>query len=173
MDRFERFFYWLITGAFLIYTPLVIFMIYRMVDTREPRALLMGTFAIGCYIFMAFATYIMNKERIMTLGVFERIRERRRLAMAAAVAEKYKGIDLLETPEAREIPTAHYRCGNETCYGSNEADKMYWIDTPPLSPGWYCDRCAEAMKDMDKSDRLNLDVFLMVLDYETSQIDKR
>ena len=34
----------------------------------------------------------------MTLGVFERIRERRRLAMAAAVAAKYKGIDLLVTP---------------------------------------------------------------------------
>ena len=29
------------------------------------------------------------------------------------------------------------------------------------------------MRDMDKSDRLNLDVFLTVLDYEAGQIDKK
>ena len=163
----------LLTGAFLIQTLIVAFLIYQMIDGRDPRVLTMGIIVIGLYAISGFTTYLLNKEWIMTLGVFERIRERRRMAMAAAVAEKYKGIDLFETPEAREIPTAHYRCGNESCYSSNEADKMYWIDSPPLSPNWYCVRCTEAMRDMSKSDRLNLDVFLTVLDYEAGQIDKK
>lgn len=155
------------------YTPIVAFMVYRMVDTRETQAVIAGIFSIACYAFIAFAAYMVNKERIMAMGVFERIRERRRLAMAAAVAEKYKGIDLFDTREAAQIPTAQYRCGNEACYSSNEAENMYWIDSPPLSPGWHCVRCADAMRDMDKSERLNLEVFLMVLDYETGQIDKK
>ena len=173
MDRFDKVFYWLITGVFILNTLLVAVVIYRMIDAKNQQALVLGVFVFVCYIFSAFAAYFVNKERIMTLGVFERIRERRRLAMAAAVAEKYKGIDLLATPEAREIPTAHYRCGNESCYSSNEADKMYWIDSPPLAPGWYCVRCTEAMRDREKSDRLNLGVFLMVLDYEAGQIDRK
>ena len=173
VDRILKLASGLVTGLFLINTPLVAFVIYRMISDEDLNVLVLGPFVIGIWIFSAFAVYFMNKEWIMTLGVFERIRERRRIAMAAAVAEKYKGIDLFETPEAREIPTAHYRCGNESCYSSNEADKMYWIASPPLSPNWYCVRCTEAMRDMDKSDRLNLDVFLTVLDYEAGQIDKK
>ena len=173
MDRVERILFWLVNGALIINTLFVATVIYRMIRDQNQQSLIAGTFVIVCYFFLVFVAYFVNKEWIMTLGVFERIRERRRLAMAAAVAEKYKGIDLLATPEAREIPTAHYRCGNESCYSSNEPDRMYWIDTPPLSPGWYCVRCTEAMRDMEKSDRLNLEVFLMVLDYEAGQIDKK
>ena len=172
-DRFGTILQWAVVGVLAIDTPIVGFMIYRMITRPEPSTLLAGTFVIACYMFLGFAAYMVCKESIMTLGVFERIRERRRMAMAAAVAEKYKGIDLFDTTEARAIPKAHYRCGNDACYSSNEADNMYWIDTAPLSAGWYCLRCTEAMRDMDKSDRLNLEVFLMVLDYETGQIDKK
>ncbi len=157
---------------FFIYTFFVGVNLYRAFTTNDPRLWMLAIFLIATYVFLAAVTYYINKEWIMRLGVFERIRERRRLAMAAAVAEKYEGVSLFETPEAAQIPPAQYRCGNEACYSSNDADNMYWIDSPPLSPGWYCVRCTDAMRDLDKSERLNLDVFLMVLDYEAGQIDR-
>ena len=163
----------MIAVIFGIYTVFVCVNFYRVVTTDEPFLWTLATVMIAMNIFIGVMAYLVNKERIMTLGIFERIRERRRMAMAAAVAEKYRGIDLLETSEARQIPVAEYRCGNDTCYGRDKAEDMYWIDTQPLSPGWYCLRCTDAMRDMDKSDRLNMEVFLMVLDYETGQIDKK
>ncbi len=119
--------------------------------------------------------FVIFKEKIMQLGIFERIRERRRLAAAAAVANQYDGVNLFETKEAQEIPTAKYTCGNDACVGYrySEADNMYWVDSPPLPPGWYCARCTEGMRDKDKSSRLNLSVFFTVLDYEASQLDKK
>ena len=163
----------MIAVVFGIYTVFVCVNFYRVVTTDEPFLWTLATVMIAMNVFIGVMAYLVNKERIMTLGIFERIRERRRMAMAAAVAEKYRGIDLLETSEARQIPVAEYRCGNDTCYGRDKAEDMYWIDTQPLSPGWYCLRCTDAMRDMDKSDRLNMEVFLMVLDYETGQIDKK
>ena len=163
----------MIAVTFGIYTVFVCVNLYWAVTADEPFLWTQAIVMIVMNVFIGAVAYLVNKERIMTLGVFERIREKRRLAMAAAVAEKYKGIDLLETREAQEIPAALYRCGNDTCYSSDKAEDMYWIDTQPLTPSWYCLRCTDAMRDKDKSDRLNLEVFLMVLDYETAQIDKK
>ena len=163
----------MIAVVFGLYTVFVCVNLYRAATADEPFLWTLAIVMVVMNVFLGAMAYLVNKEHIMTLGVFERIRERRRMAMAAAVAEKYRGIDLLETTEARQIPVAIYRCGNDTCYGSDKAEDMYWIDTQPLSPGWYCLRCTDAMRDKDKSDRLNLEVFLMVLDYETAQIDKK
>ena len=49
---------------------------------------------------------------------------------------------------------------------------MYWIDSPPMAPGWYCVKCADGMRDKDRSERLNMGVFLTVLDYEAARSDK-
>lgn len=134
--------------------------------------LLAGFYAVLGAIILTASTYPYWKEWVMNLGIYERIRERRRLEAAAAVAERYKDKDLFDTPEAREIPPAEYRCSSESCYRSNPSDDMYWVDSPSVTLGWYCDRCCDLMRDMDKAERLNMGVFLTVLDYEARRLDK-
>ena len=157
---------------------LIAILIYGYVFTDNRLALFLLLFVwIMLYLCVLMAQITFGtriKEFIMNIGVYERIRERRRLAAAAAVADQFEGQNLFETQEAREIPKAEYRCGNDSCIGYrfNEADNMYWIDSPPMAPGWYCVKCADGMRDKDRSERLNMGVFLTVLDYEAARSDR-
>ena len=45
-----------------------------------------------------------GKEGIMQIGIVEKVMERRRIATAGALAERYRGIDLTNTPEAQRCP---------------------------------------------------------------------
>ena len=106
------------------------------------------------------------KEEFMKIGVVERIRERRRIAAAADLAERYQGIDLMSSPEAVALPVPIYRCeGCEIAYMRNTADKMYWVDEQPLlSGGWYCEECVDKLDDKPLDERLNMEIFLVMLD---------
>ena len=161
-------------GFMVVTVPLYAYSTYDRINAGDYETA--GAYAVlylFAYAVSGACTYYVCKERIMRLGVFERIREKRRLAMAAAVAEKYSGVDLLETEEARKIPHALYPCELESCYRREVADRMYWIDLPLVPAGWYCDGCADDVRDLDKYECLNMGVFLTVLDYETSRIDRQ
>ena len=105
------------------------------------------------------------KEEFMKIGVVERIRERRRIAAAADLAERYRGIDLMSSPEAVALPVPIYRCeGCEIAYMRNTADKMYWVDEQPLlAQGWYCEECVDKLDDKPLDERLNMEIFLVML----------
>ena len=76
----------------------------------------------------------------MKIGIVERIRERRRIAVAASLLERYHGTDLINTPEAGALPTPIYHCERCEYSYSKTADRMYWVDEQPmLSAGWYCE----------------------------------
>ena len=115
----------------------------------------------------------MYKEGIVKIGVVERVLERRRIAAAAVTAERYRGINLMDTPEARNLPTPRYRCANEGCvvgYAKYSSDDLYWVDAQPLLPeGWYCVDCVARMPDRAKDDRLNMEVFLILVDSDPSE----
>lgn len=109
------------------------------------------------------------KERVMRLGVVERILEKRRIAAAAATFDKYLGVDLLNSLEAAELPVPMYRCRSENCsYGSaarHPASSLHWVDTQPLlANGWYCEECVDKLSDKPKADRLNMEIFLLMLE---------
>ena len=108
------------------------------------------------------------KEMIMRLGVVERIREKRRIAAAAATFEKYLGVDLLNSDEAAALPVPMYRCCSDSCsysYARHPASSFYWVDTQPLlENGWYCEECVDKLSDKPKADRLNMEIFLLMLD---------
>ena len=107
-------------------------------------------------------------ERIMQIGIVERIRERRRVAAAVSMLEKYDGIDLLNSLEAAALPLPKYECSNENCtysYARHSASALYWVDAQPLlRRGWYCEDCV----DKPKADRLNMEIFLLMLDRDFS-----
>lgn len=106
-----------------------------------------------------------GKEAFMKLGIVERVRERRRIAAAVALMERYEGVDLMSTPEARALPTPIYEC--EGCRSSYDktADRIYWVgDQPLLSAGWYCDECVDKLEGKSRHDRLNMEIFLLMLD---------
>ena len=104
----------------------------------------------------------------MKIGVVERIMERRRVAAAADLAQRYQGIDLMSSPEAVALPVPIYRCsGCGSAYSRNTADKMYWVDGQPLlSQGWYCEDCVDKLDDKPRYERLNMEIFLVMLDSE-------
>ncbi len=117
--------------------------------------------------------YMIYKEKLMKIGVIERVRERRKIAAAVNTAEKYGGVNLLDTPEAKNLPTPRYRCSNKGCvvgYPKYSADELYWVDGLPLLPeGWYCVECVGKMSDKTKDERLNMEVFLILMDSDISE----
>ena len=133
-------------------------------------------FMLALNVFMlatvAGSAFLIYKDRIMKIGVIERVRERRKIAAAVNTAEKYRGINLMDTPEAKNLPTPRYRCSNEGCvvgYPKYTADELYWVDGLPLLPeGWYCVECVGKMPDRSKDDRLNMEVFLILMDSDVS-----
>ena len=45
------------------------------------------------------------------------------------------------------------------------ADRMYWVDEQPmLSTGWYCNECVDKLEGKSRDDRLNMEIFLIMLD---------
>ena len=72
----------------------------------------------------------------------------------------------MSSPEAVALPVPIYRCsGCGSAYVRNTADKMYWVDGQPLlSAGWYCDECVDKLDDKPRDERLNMEMFLVMLD---------
>ena len=109
--------------------------------------------------------YMGGKEAFMRMGIVERVRERRRIAAGAALMERYDGIDLMSTPEAVALPTPIYLCGGCGNTYNMTADRMYWVDDQPLlSAGWYCDECVDKLDGKPRDERLNMEIFLIMLD---------
>ena len=109
--------------------------------------------------------YMGGKEAFMRIGIVERVRERRRIAVAAALMERYDGIDLMSTPEAVALPTPIYECGGCGSSYDMTADRMHWVDDQPLlSAGWYCDECVDKLEGKPRHERLNMEIFLLMLD---------
>ena len=47
----------------------------------------------------------------------------------------------------------------------NTADRMYWVDEQPLlSAGCHCEDCVDKLQDKPRNDRLNMEIFLVMLD---------
>ena len=113
-----------------------------------------------------FMLWKVCKERYMKIGVVERIMERRRIAAAAELAERYRGMDLMSSPEAVALPVPVYRCsGCGSAYPRHTADRMYWVDEQPLlSAGWHCEDCVDKLQDKPRHERLNMEIFLIMLD---------
>ena len=101
----------------------------------------------------------------MKIGFIERIKERRRISAAADLAERYQGMDLMSSPETVALPVPIYQCeGCGSTYLRNTADKMYWVDDQPLlSAGWYCEECVDKLDDKPRDERLNMEIFLAML----------
>ena len=112
-----------------------------------------------------FLLWLLRKETFMKIGVVERIMERRRIA-AAELAERYRGMDLMSSPEAVALPVPIYRCaGCGSAYARHTADRMYWVDEQPLlSAGWHCEDCVDKLQDKPRYERLNMEIFLIMLD---------
>ncbi len=143
----------------------------------HPGLLLILLVLDSCCVFIGWKLMSsMYKEGIVKIGIVERVLERRRIAAAAATAEKYSGINLIETPEAKNLPTPRYRCANEGCvvgYPRYSADQMYWVEGQPLLPeGWYCFECVGKMADKARGDRLNMEIFLILMDTDLMEKDK-
>ena len=163
MDRFQRMIF--VAGiAYLLAAPAVL--IVRLTVERPPTSPdgLLILFVI-LVLFGPLLIYTGSRGQIMKIGIVEKIRERRRIATAAALAERYEGIDLANTPEAHALPTPVYRCPGCGNNYNKTADKMYWVDEQPmLSPGWYCNECVDKIRGKSRHDRLNMEIFLIMLD---------
>ena len=137
-------------------------------DTENrATALMLAVYAFGAGVFCVCAG---NWEKIMKLGIVERLIERRRMAAAAAMMDKYDGVDLSNSLEAAALPVPKYECANESCtarYARNPASDLYWVDAQPLlKGGWYCEECVDRISDKPKVDRLNMEIFLIMLEGE-------
>lgn len=117
-------------------------------------------------LFGPFLLWLVCKEAFMNIGIVERIWERRRIAAAAELAERYQGMDLMSSPEAVALPVPIYKCsGCGGAYVRNTADRMYWVDEQPLlSEGWYCEECVDKLEGKPRHERLNMEIFLILLD---------
>ena len=165
----------IITGAmvaaatFGIIWGLVLAMQAVFVYTEYRAAtLILAAYSFGVGIFGLGVVCIVHWERIMKLGIVERVLERRRIAAAASTMKKYEGIDLLNSPEAAALPVPRYVCANENCtvrYARNPASDLYWVDAQPLlGEGWYCEDCVDNLADKPRVDRLNMEIFLIMLE---------
>ena len=163
MDRFERTLF--IAGiAYLLGAAAVLIVMWKVDRAPAP----VDGLLILCVILALFGPWLLymgGKEAFMKIGIVERIRERRRIATAAALMERYDGIDLMSSPEAEALPTPMYNCGGCGHSYNMTADRMYWVDEQPmLSPGWYCDECVDKLVGKSRHDRLNMEIFLIMLD---------
>ena len=111
-----------------------------------------------------FLLWLVGKEAFMKIGVVERIMERRRIAAAADLAERYQGIDLTNIPEVAALPTPLYGCPGCSRYETYTADKLYWVEEKPLlSAGWYCGKCVDKLNDKPLDERMDLETFLIAV----------
>ena len=168
MDKFDRFILILGTSLVLGAVALLIALLIALL-TVDLAFHTFSEWLTICVILAsggAFVLWMIWKEGLfMRLGIVERIRERRRIAAAASLIERYDGIDLMSTPEAEALPTPIYICGGCGHSYDMTADRMYWVDEQPmLSPGWYCDKCVDKLVGKSRHDRLNMEIFLIMLD---------
>ena len=155
----------LILGTSYILGALTLLIVMLTVDLAPDAFYGSLTVCVSLVLWGLFLLCVVGKEAFMKIGVVERILERRRIAAAADLAERYRGIDLMSSPEAAALPVPLYRCPGCEGYWNNTADRMYWVGEQPLLPGgWYCEECVDKLDDKPRQDRLNMEVFLVMLD---------
>ena len=84
----------LILGASYLLGALALLTVMLTVDMTSEVFLLLGSLCVALGLFGPFLLWLAGKEAFMKIGVVERIREKRRMAMAVDLAERYQGIDL-------------------------------------------------------------------------------
>ena len=170
-NRISIYLFWAVAAIIALLIGFTLFV--AIVDPQPGSLLLLLISDAFCISMGGWMLRSMYKEGIVKIGVVERVLERRRIAAAAATAEKYRGINLMDTPEAKSLPTPRYRCCNEGCsvgYARFSSDDIYWVESQPLLPaGWYCVECVGKMPDKAKDDRLNMEVFLILMDSDVSE----
>ena len=162
-EQVERFLLFLgssyLLGAFALLV--VLLTVDLTPDDSSGLLALCFVLAVGGPLFF----FLGGKEAFMRIGIVERVRERRRIAAAAALMDRYDGIELMSTPEAVALPTPIYDCKGCGRSYNKTADRMYWVDEQPmLSAGWYCDECVDKLEDKPRHERLNMEIFLIMLD---------
>ncbi len=164
MDGFERFVF--IMGTSFVLGAIAVLTVMLTFDLEPIVFYPLLTFCVVLGLEGSFLLWLACKEGYMKIGVVERIMERRRIAAAAELAERYRGIDLMSSPEAVALPVPVYRCsGCGSAYPRHTADRMYWVDEQPLlSAGWHCEDCVDKLQDKPRQDRLNMEIFLIMLD---------
>lgn len=151
-----------LVGSFAL---LIVLLIVLLTVDLPPDAFY-GTFTL-C-IVLGFSgpllLWLVGKEAFMNIGVVERIRERRRVAAAAELAERYRGIDIMNSPEAAALLTPMYGCPGCSRFDTYTADKLYWVEEKPLlSAGWYCGKCVDKLKDKPLDERMDMETFLIAV----------
>ncbi len=164
MDGFERFGF--ILGTFCILGAIAALIVMLTLDLEPIVFYPLLTFCVVLGLEGPFLLWLVCKEAFMKIGVVERIMERRRIAAAADLAERYRGMDLMSSPEAVALPVPIYQCsGCGSAYARHTADRMYWVDEQPLlSAGWHCEDCVDKLQDKPRYERLNMEIFLIMLD---------
>lgn len=166
IDGAERF--GLILGASYLLGALALLLLMLTVDMTPEVFLLLGSLCVAlglCGPFLlCLVICLVGKEAFMKIGVVERIRERRRMAMAVDLAQRYQDIDLTNIPEIAALPTPMYGCLGCSRYETYTADKLYWVEEKPLlSAGWYCGKCVDRLKDKPLDERMDLEMFLIAV----------
>ena len=105
MDKFKRTIF--IAGVAYLLGAVAVLIVMLRVDRApaSPDGLL-----ILCVILALcgpWLLYMGGKEAFMKIGIVERIREMRRIATAAALMERYDGINLMSSPEAPRAADSH------------------------------------------------------------------
>ena len=155
----------LILGTFCLLGAFALLIVMATFDLAPDAFFVLLTLCVILGYSGALLLYFIGKENFMNIGVVERIRERRRIAAAADLAQHYRGIDLMSSPEAVALPIPIYRCSGCESTWNRTADKMYWVDEQPLvSRGWYCEECVDKLDDKPRDERLNMEIFLIMLD---------
>ena len=155
----------LILGTSCLLGALALSIVMATFDLGPDSFLVLLTLCVILGISGALLLSVVDKEDFMNIGIVERIRERRRIAAAAALSQRYRGIDLMSSPEAVALPIPVYRCSGCESTWNRTADKMYWVDEQPLvSRGWYCEECVDKLDDKPRDERLNMEIFLVMLD---------
>ena len=163
LNREKRF--WLILSIAYIVGAIALLIVMLTVDLAHDTFNGLFVLCVILGILGPFLLWSVGKEAFMKIGIVERIRERRRIAAAAALAQRYQGMDLMSSPEAVALPIPIYQCSGCESVWNRTADKMYWVDDQPLlSGGWYCEECVDKLDDKPRDERLNMEIFLVMLD---------
>ena len=163
MDGLDRFNLIVGTSYVLGAIALLIVMLTSDLSPDWFYGLLMLCVALG--LLGPFQLCLVGKEAFMKIGIVERIMERRRIAAAADLEQRYRGMDIMSSPEVVALPIPIYRCPGCGNSWNNTADNMYWVDEQPLlSRGWYCEECVDKLDDKPRDERLNMEMFPFMLD---------